>query len=199
VKPTAKGRKVEDDTTDGTKTVQRRDGYDLEDRFQSDTAKYLDAVLPDDAYWCHIPNGGKRPKKTAGMLKKHGVKAGALDNLIIRQGLAYWLELKARYGTLKDSQILTIPKLKAAGSQVGIARTLEDVEFHLKLWGIPVTMTLDEYRTKQRQPTRMSAADYRAVMTQATDKQRKREASWQKKLASRQPSGKPNLATSKSN
>ena len=123
---------------------EQRPGYDLEDPFQIEAAAMLDVILPDDCVWCHIPNGGKRPRKTAGLLKKMGQKAGMPDNLILWRGRPYWVELKARKGVLKDSQKDMIPRLEAAGSPVAVARTLSDIVACLTGWGIPLKMTLEE-------------------------------------------------------
>lgn len=162
---------------------EQRPGYDLEDPFQIEAAAMLDVILPDDCVWCHIPNGGKRPRKTAGLLKKMGQKAGMPDNLILWRGRPYWVELKARKGVLKDSQKEMIPRLEAAGSPVAVARTLSDIVACLTGWGIPLKMTLEEYRNPLRKsdlPQRMSAAQYKAVMGLSQPAEPKRKTSWQK-------------------
>lgn len=143
---------------------KKRDGHDLEDAFQIEAAKLFSALLPDDSWWCHVPNGGKRPLKTAIRLKKMGTRAGAPDNLIVYRGKAHWIELKARYGSLQQSQIDTIPLLESAGSPVAVARTLEDIVASLEAWGIPLKASLESYRAQTTQPQRMSASAYRAVM-----------------------------------
>lgn len=124
----------------GARTTRtRRNGYDSEDAFQKAAAAYLDAALPHGAWWCHVPNGGKRDLIAAAKLKKMGTKAGAPDCLIIYSGRAHWIELKARYGSLQASQVATIPALTAAGSPVVIARTLTEIVSALETWGIPIS------------------------------------------------------------
>ena len=131
------------------KTKPRRDGYDAEDTFQFAAAALLDTILPPgESWWCHIPNGGKRNSWTGARLKRMGTKAGAPDCLIVWQGKAHWIELKARYGSLQDSQIAAFPRIMAAGSPVAVARTLEDIIDALMTWGIPMTMTLDAFRIR---------------------------------------------------
>ena len=55
----------------------------------------------------HIPNGGKRSKKTAGLLARMGVQSGVSDFhcTIPRGGYhSLWLEIKTNKGTLKPEQ-----------------------------------------------------------------------------------------------
>jgi hypothetical protein len=156
----------------------RREGHDSEERFQRETALFLDFVLPRDAWWSHFPNGGHRHAVVGANLKRAGTRAGAPDNIIIWRGKAHWVELKARYGTLKASQQTTIPAIEAAGSPVVVARTLEDVEAALIAWGIPLRASLSDFHARNRvkptsvisvpqsgkhtPQTRMSVAEYRA-------------------------------------
>ncbi len=164
---------------------KKRDGYDTEDPFQIEAAAFFDFCLPKpDAWWCHVPNGGKRAMTTARRLKAMGTKAGAPDNLIIYQGRAYWIELKARYGSLQDSQKSTIPVIESAGSPVAIARTLEDIADALSSWGIPLRATMEAFLSRHKPkaiPQRMSASDYRAVMgLDAGSKPKKAVIAWQR-------------------
>jgi hypothetical protein len=167
-------------------TRHKRAGYDLEDGFQIEAAAFFDLCLPVDAWWCHVPNGGKRAMTTARRLKAMGTKAGAPDNLIIYQGRAYWIELKARYGNLAESQLVAIPLIESAGSPVAIARTLDDIAAALSSWGIPLRVSLDAFRTRHDRrklgtPTpqqRMSAAQFKAVMGLGGDAPKKARASW---------------------
>ena len=162
----------------------RREGHDSEERFQVETALFLDFVLPQHSWWSHFPNGGHRHMLVGASLKRQGTRAGTPDNLIIWNGRAFWIELKARYGTLKASQKTTIPAIEAAGSPVAVARTLEDVAAALTAWGIPLRASLADFRARNRAKpataspaaisaaqtgkppaqTRMSVAEYRAHM-----------------------------------
>lgn len=161
---------------------KKRDGYDLEDPFQIEAATMLGELLPDDCWWCHIPNGGKRPMTTAKRLKRMGTKAGAPDNLIVYRGSAYWIELKARYGSLQESQAVEFPRIERAGAPVGVARTLDDIVALLTGWGIPLRTTLEGYRNREKTvPQRMSASQYRAVMGLDADQPKKKATSWQTK------------------
>ena len=43
-------------------------------------AAYRTEIMPELQYMYHVPNGGKRDKATAAVLKRQGVKAGVPDN-----------------------------------------------------------------------------------------------------------------------
>lgn len=167
-------------------------GYAHEEPFQIETASYLDHALPrPGAFWFHVPNGGWRSITTARSLKRQGTKPGVPDNVIFWLGCAYLIELKSRTGVLKTSQKKVIPEIESAGAPVAVARTLEEVAAALTGWGIPLTMSPDEWRNRSRivpTPTRMSVSEYKAVMGLDAAAKQKRNVSWQKKLtASRRP------------
>lgn len=160
-------------------------GHPVEETFQIETAGYLDAALPKgEAWWCHIPNQGMfastRQILAAGArFKRQGLKPGAPDNLIVFAGRSHFIELKSKTGRLSDAQKIVIPEIESAGAPVAVARTLEEVAAALTAWGIPLTLTPDEFRNRPLTPTSMSASNYRAVM--GLDAAAKKKAtSWQK-------------------
>lgn len=166
-------------------------GHPHEEAFQIETASYLDAALPKPgAWWCHIPNQGMfastRQILAAGArFKKQGLKAGAPDNLIVWGGCSHFIELKSKTGRISDAQKITIPEIESAGAPVAVARTLDEVAAALTAWGIPLTLTPDEFRRRKSialTPTRMSVSEYRAVMGLDAAAKQKRAVSWQKKL-----------------
>lgn len=99
-------------------------------------AQLLDRVLPKDAFWFHVPNGGKRNKTEAGILKALGVRAGVPDILIAFRGGLYAIELKAANGRLTAAQKDTIPRMQSAGVQTAVCRSIDDVVAELGAWGI---------------------------------------------------------------
>lgn len=99
-------------------------------------ATLLDRILPKDAFWFHVPNGGKRNKTEAGIFKALGVRAGVPDILIAFRGRLYAIELKAPNGRLLVSQRETIARLDAAGVQTAVCRSIEDVVETLGGWGV---------------------------------------------------------------
>lgn len=104
-------------------------------------------------------------------LKKMGLRAGAPDNLIVYGGSSYFFELKSRYGSLKDSQKEVIPKIEKAGCPVAIARTLEDIEWYLTSWGIPLNVTVGQFRIcLKNPPTRMTSAEFQKLSSSSRRK-----------------------------
>ncbi len=52
----------------------------------------------------HVPNGGKRGKAEAGIFKSLGVLAGTPDLILLHNGRAYFIEMKADKGKLSPAQ-----------------------------------------------------------------------------------------------
>jgi hypothetical protein len=71
-----------------------------------------------DVWWCAIPNGGA-------IFKALGVQPGAPDLLVVRQGLASFIELKAVGGRLSASQIECHRALRGAGA---VVETIDDID-----------------------------------------------------------------------
>ena len=77
------------------------------------------------------------------VIKARGYVAGCPDLVIIHKGKAHWLELKAAKGTVQPEQRVCHSDLHRAGSPVGIARDLNDVQFWLEAWLIPLRAVVD--------------------------------------------------------
>lgn len=116
----------------------KRAGMSEEDSFQIDVVEFLALGLTDGAWFCHVPNGGKRSKAEGGKFKAMGVKAGCPDLLVVWRGRSFWIELKTRTGTLSTNQKNTHAALIGAGSPVATCRSLADIETTLRGWGIPL-------------------------------------------------------------
>lgn len=81
-----------------------------------------------------IPNGGKRDKRTAGMLKKEGVRAGVPDLFLAqpipvnggRSRAGMFIELKkAKGGRVSDSQVTMLFRLRRNGYECVVAHGFE--------------------------------------------------------------------------
>lgn len=102
-----------------SKPKRRHEESDLQCRLMSD----LEWLLPQDAFAFAVPNGGSRNIIEAVNLKRQGVKAGVPDIIIVHRGKALGLELKAKNGSLQESQKVTFPKMRAAGMRIEVARS----------------------------------------------------------------------------
>lgn len=104
-------------------------------------ADYLSVALQPPTWWTTIGHGaflGEARLKRGAQMKRAGLKAGVPDILIVHEGRAYWIELKARKGRLSEAQEATVDALAAAGcAGVCLARNIADVAHALAAWGIP--------------------------------------------------------------
>lgn len=105
-------------------------------------AQFLDAALPPDATWLHVPNGGKRSKAEAGKLKAMGVRAGWPDITILYGGRLFCVELKADGGRLSPKQRGCLNRIDAAGGAWCIARSVSDIQEFLRGFSIPLRTTV---------------------------------------------------------
>ena len=105
-------------------------------------ARFLNVALPLDSFWTTIPTAGSSLSQGA-KIKARGYKAGTPDLVVIYRGKAHWLELKAAKGTMAPEQRDAHGMLHRAGSPVGIARDLNDVQFWLEAWAIPLRAVVD--------------------------------------------------------
>lgn len=100
-------------------------------------AEYLGHALPWDAWWSTIPAGGGGRVRGA-KLKAMGYRAGTPDLLIVWQGRAYWIELKAPKGRISEAQADCHIMLDHAGSEVLVARSVDEIETALRKWNVPL-------------------------------------------------------------
>lgn len=76
-------------------------------------------------FYCAIPNGEYRSKRTASRLKQQGVIPGAPDLLVLCQGIAYGLELKTEAGHASQAQRTVSRQWGEAGGFYFIAYGLD--------------------------------------------------------------------------
>jgi hypothetical protein len=99
-------------------------------------AQYLSVALTPESWFSTIGHGGGGYLRGA-ILHGCGLKSGVPDILIIHEGCAYFLELKAPKGALSKEQEEEFPRIAAAGARIMLARNLGDVRFALATWNIP--------------------------------------------------------------
>ena len=114
-----------------------------EDDLQMAVVGFLRWSLPDDATFTHIPLGGQRHKRAAQRLVGLGTKAGWPDLLIVHQGRALFIELKAPGGALSAVQKQAIAKLIYCGAEVLVCRSVPEVEAALREAGVPLRASLN--------------------------------------------------------
>ena len=87
-----------------------------------------------DVWFCAIPNGDARSPIEGAIFKGLGVVAGAPDLLIVRDGRASFLELKAQGGRLSEAQRECHERLRRAGAVVATATGLDAALDQLEDW-----------------------------------------------------------------
>jgi hypothetical protein len=106
---------------------------------------YLRSTLPSGWMVVHVPNGGSRNPIEAARLKKLGVMAGWPDISIYgaRTGsngyipYAGFMEVKSKGGRIQPSQHNVMDRLKDAGFDVAVIRSVEDARECVKAWRLP--------------------------------------------------------------
>ena len=87
-------------------------------------AAYRTEIMPELQYMYHVPNGGKRDKATAAVLKRQGVKAGVPDIMLPAARAGYhglYIELKRqRGGRTSDHQSEWLDALSAQGYKAAL-------------------------------------------------------------------------------
>jgi hypothetical protein len=84
----------------------------------------------------HCPNGGKRRKVEAAIMKGLGVRPGVSDLILLRNGHAYALELKADGGRPTVDQMEFISDWNSAGGYGCIVEGLDRAIRVLETWGL---------------------------------------------------------------
>jgi len=111
---------------------------ELEHIVQKAICKYLDARK---IFYFAVPNGGHRHIKVASKLKSEGVKAGIPDLCLLKDGKAYFIEVKrpktvdSPKGRVTQNQVEVFGKITNEGCKVEVAYSIQDVETILRDWG----------------------------------------------------------------
>lgn len=113
--------------------------------FHKSAARFLDLALPEDAWWSTIPAGGGGRVRGA-KLKASGYRAGTPDILIVWQGRAHFLELKAKSGRLSPAQKACHAAIERAGARVATVTGLDWLEGTLIGWGMKLRATVGQER-----------------------------------------------------
>lgn len=127
-------------------TSARKSQRRIEQQFQANLVKLLDAALTPATVYFAVPNGGYRRKAEAAILIGQGVKAGVADLIIIHNGQAYGLELKAPDGDLDSKQIDMCARFHDAGAPYSVARSIDEALALLRAWNIPTRIKTNDFR-----------------------------------------------------
>jgi hypothetical protein len=110
-----------------------------EDALQKSIVSYCRLVLPEGWLIFSVPNGGKRSKATAGILKATGVLSGVSDLVIIGPWkFALFAEVKTAKGVVMPEQYAFHETVRAMGFYGAIWRSVDDAANTFKALGVPV-------------------------------------------------------------
>jgi hypothetical protein len=121
---------------DASSSSLRRDNP--EERLHRTVAHFLRIALKDEeCLWWHCPSGEKRGKAAAGKLKAMGTRPGVPDIcLILPDGKAGFIELKAKDGSLSPEQRRFRDQATAQGARWALCRSVDEVDCILGEWGV---------------------------------------------------------------
>ena len=108
-----------------------------EQALQQHVARFLTVALTGDAYFSALPLGGGGRLRGA-ILKGMGTAKGLPDIIVLNEGRAIFLELKAPKGRVTEAQHECHAALKRAGCPVYVCRSIDDVERALRDSGVPL-------------------------------------------------------------
>ena len=107
-----------------------------EDIIQRAVVNLLRASGVANMTWFHVPNGGRRSRIEASIMKGLGVRAGVPDIIIIHSGKCYALELKASKGRVSPTQRAMMAEFNDAGITTAVATGMDEAIDQLRDWGV---------------------------------------------------------------
>jgi hypothetical protein len=108
-----------------------------ETRLHCAALDYIRAVCPDCLVW-HTPNGGKRSKETARLMKRLGLMPGVFDlTMMLPDGRHVYLEAKVGNNDLNDDQFIFRNELIIRGIPYVVFRSVDDVRDFILQNNIP--------------------------------------------------------------
>lgn len=132
-----------------------------EQKLHIGVASFLKVALPPGVIWFHVPNGGKRSKPEAALLKAMGARAGVPDlAFVLPNGQAAFIELKADGGRLSEAQLDFRDDAMALRCGYEVCTSIEEVERTLRRW-LERTCGPDDLRWELRATALPSGATFR--------------------------------------
>jgi len=98
--------------------------------------RHLETRAAPNTFWFHVPNGGYRRPAEAKILKSLGVVRGTPDLCFVKDGRAYFLELKAPGRPLSPAQEEVLIKLRDCGAIATHAHGLDQALAWLQARGL---------------------------------------------------------------
>lgn len=112
-----------------------------EQALQRQIAQFLAVALDGNSWWSSMPLGGGGRLRGA-ILHGLGVKPGLPDMVVVNDGRAIWLELKAAKGHVSPAQQECHAALARARCPVAVVRSLDEAIEALQQAGVPLRAEL---------------------------------------------------------
>ena len=111
---------------------------DEEHKLQVMVIELLEIMGKKGAFYCFsIPNAGIRTLRMGARMKREGLRSGLADlGVMLPGGRMAWMEMKTKTGRQSIEQKNFQQICLALGHQYAIARSFEEAEKILKLWGV---------------------------------------------------------------
>jgi hypothetical protein len=123
-----------------------------EDAVQRSIIDYLEAVIRPPRFVFAIPNAAVRSRNGKAGNAVPGLKRGMPDLGLVWHGITYYVEVKTpgrqpltpkqRLGRLSQAQLILIEDLTAAGAEVAVVTSVDDMRRALAALGIPTRETV---------------------------------------------------------
>jgi len=107
-----------------------------EEEIHRSVIAWLERRGADRVFFFHVPNGEIRHRGAAGKLKAMGTRAGVPDLVLIRDGHAYGLEIKAAGGRQSPAQRNVEQQWERAGATYAVTHGLDYALDQLREWGL---------------------------------------------------------------
>ena len=109
----------------------------IEDGIQTEIIGLLDVAAISGLIYFAVPNGGKRDRRTAEILKATGVKAGVGDICLCHGAFGtFFLEVKRPKGRMSQDQIDFRAGCDATNIPYAVAHSRDEAQDILASWGL---------------------------------------------------------------
>ncbi len=113
-----------------------------EARLQRAVVQHLLLAGHGDVVWFHVPNGMKSTGRHVNNMKRMGLRPGVADLVILADGKAYCMELKAKGGKQTVEQIAFQEACELAGVPYVVCDNLQAAITVLRDWKLIRKMTV---------------------------------------------------------
>lgn len=114
----------------------------LESEIQTAVVDYLNLAIVPSVLFFSVPNEALGRAKSQGgiarmaRLKRMGLRPGVADMVFVKDGRAYFLEMKRRTGKQSTSQLFFEADAIKAGASYAVAHSIDEAINQLKAWKI---------------------------------------------------------------